>query len=84
MRYDLELLFWSTDFLLGFNKSLVIRQKGESQNGSFKITLLTLGGKKCSLFGKFGVLCFLGKPVLRIELLLFSLKPVGGEGLCKI
>ena len=27
------------------------------------------GGKKCSLFGKFGVLCFLETPVLRFSLL---------------
>ena len=28
-----------------------------------------LGGKKCSLFGKFGVLCFLVTPVLRFDFL---------------
>ena len=27
------------------------------------------GGKKCSFFGKFGVLCFLETPVLRFALL---------------
>ena len=27
------------------------------------------GGKKCSLFGKFGVFCFLETPVLRFALL---------------
>ena len=29
------------------------------------------GGKKCSLFGKFGVLCFLETPVLRFALLTY-------------
>ena len=42
------------------------RQKGESQNGFFKSVS---GGKKCSFFGKFDVLCFLEKPVLRFVLL---------------
>ena len=36
--------------------SSVIRQKDES--------LCVSGGKKCSFFGKFGVLCFLETPVL--------------------
>ena len=36
---------------------MVKRQKGES------------GGKKCSFFGKFGVLCFLETPVLKFALL---------------
>ena len=67
--------------------SLVIRQKGESQNGclkktkhakvSEKRTFLTpwyahvcvSGGKKCSFFEKFGVLCFLETPVFRFALL---------------
>ena len=55
--------------------SSVIRQKGESQNGCFKknkarqifrktiisYTYVSVsGGKKCSFFGKFGVLCFYG------------------------
>ena len=38
-----------------FHNSSVIRQKGESQNGCF---VWVSGGKKCSLFGKFGVRCF--------------------------
>ena len=45
--------------------SSVIRQKGESQNGCFKKTKHA----KCLFFGKFGVLCFLEKPVLRFALL---------------
>ena len=60
--------------------SLVIRQRGESQNGCFKKTkhvkfsekrtfLCVSGGKKCSFFAKFGVLCFLETPVLRFALL---------------
>ena len=40
-------------------KSLVIRQKGESQNGCYKKTEQT----------KFGVLCFIVTPVLRFALL---------------
>ena len=57
----------------------VIRQKCESQNGCFKKTkhakcsekrtyLCVSGGKKCSFFGKFGMLCFLKTPVLRFAL----------------
>ena len=38
-------------------------QKGESQNECVS------GGKKCSFFGKFGVLCFLEIHVLRFALL---------------
>ena len=69
----------------GFFNSSVIRQKGESQNGRFKKakhakisekqTFLTSlhvcvsGGKKCLLFGNFGMLRFLETPVLRFELL---------------
>ena len=30
------------------------------------------GGKKCQLFGKFDVLCFLGTPILRFALLPYS------------
>ena len=60
------------------------KAKGQSQNGcdkkkhvkfSEKRTFLThthvcvSGGKKCSFFGKFGVLCFLVTPVLRFALL---------------
>ena len=60
--------------------SSVIRRKGESQNGYFKKiakfsekrTFLTpwyahvrIRGKKCLLFGKFGVFCLLETPVLR-------------------
>ena len=70
-----------------FDKSSVIRQKGESQNGCFKKTkhakffekrtflnpwytyVCVSGVKKCSFFGKFGVLCFLETPVLRFTLL---------------
>ena len=35
----------------------------------FQKTLCISGGKKCSFFGKFGVLCFLVTPVLRFALL---------------
>ena len=58
------------------------RQKNEYQNGCFKKTkhakfsekrefltcVCVLGGKKCSFFGKFGVLCFLETFVLRFAL----------------
>ena len=33
------------------------------------------GGKKCSFFGKFGVLCFLETPVLRFALLPYYRRP---------
>ena len=75
-------------------KSSVIRQKGESQNGSFKkantsklsknkhfLTFLTCvcvsEGKKCLLFGNFGVLWFLETPVLRFALLPYSRRNLG-------
>ena len=55
-------------------RSSVIRKKGESQNGCFKNTkyvkhVCVSEGKKCSFFGKFGVLCFLETFVLRFTLL---------------
>ena len=54
-------------------KSLVIREKGESENGCFKKTKHTkvrvrIRGKKFSFFGKFGLFCFLETPVLRFAL----------------
>ena len=64
--------------------SLILRQKGKSQNGCFKKTkhgqifrktnvsyplIRTPEGKKCSFFGKLGVLCFLETPLLRFALL---------------
>ena len=66
--------------------SSVIRQNGESQNGYFKKTkhakfsekptfltyVCVSGGKKCSFFEKFGVLCFLETPVLRFALLPYN------------
>ena len=42
----------------------VIRKKGESRT-----YVCASGGKKCSSFGKFGVICFLEIPVLRFTLL---------------
>ena len=55
------------------------RQKGESQNGgncpklcencAFSQNMWVSGGKKCSFFGKFGVLCSLVTSVLRFDLL---------------
>ena len=51
--------------------SSVIRQKDEFQNGDNEKANETklLGGKKCSFFGKFGLLCFLLTSVLRFALL---------------
>ena len=46
------------------NNSSVIRQKEESQNIRMRIR-----GKKCSIFGKFGVLYFLVTSILRFALL---------------
>ena len=45
--------------------SSVIRQKGEGKTGVVCIT----GGKKCSFFGRFGLLCVLETPVLRFAFL---------------
>ena len=41
-----------------------------------------LGGKKCSFFGKLGVLCFLETPVLRFALLPFYRQIMGISGAC--
>ena len=49
-----------------FNLS-VISRKGESVRANTYVCVS--GGKKCSFFGKFGVLCFLETPVLRFALL---------------
>ena len=49
------------------NAALVIRQKGESQNGFFlppNKYVYVSGGKKCLFVGKFGVLYFVETPVL--------------------
>ena len=37
------------------------------------------GGKKCSFFGKFGVLCFLETPILRFALLPYCQQNVIGK-----
>ena len=47
---------------------MVIRQKGESQNGCFKKTKHARS-KKCSFFRQFAVPCFLETSVLRFALL---------------
>ena len=76
------------DFIIHI--SSVIRQKGEFQNECFKKTkyakhflqppppfdacVCVSGGKKCSFFGKFGVLCFLETPTLRFVLLPYCLR----------
>ena len=73
-------LYFSAIYLQAL--SSVIRQKDKSQNRCFKKTKLVKfsekrtfltpcvsGGKKCSFFGKFDVLCFLETPVLRFVLL---------------
>ena len=52
--------------ILYYNITSVIRQKGESQNGCFNCVS---GGKKCSFFGKFDVLCFPETPFSRFTLL---------------
>ena len=36
-----------------------------------------VSGSKCSFFGKFGVLCFLGTPVLRFALLTYYRRITG-------
>ena len=41
------------------------------------IRVRIMGGKKCSFFGKFGLLCFLETPVLRFALLPCYRRPVG-------
>ena len=43
-----------------------------------------LGGKKCSFFGKFGVLCFLERPVLRLALLPYYRRSSGSHGSNKL
>ena len=70
-----------TSPLFCWMKSLVIRQKGESQNRIFKKTkhakfskktnnsYRVSVGKKFLFFGKIGKLCFIESPVLRFALL---------------
>ena len=56
-------------------KSSLIRQNGcfeKTKHVKFskKLTFITVsGGKKCSFFGKFDVLCFLETPVFRVAFL---------------
>ena len=77
-------------YLLYFHNSLVIRQKGKSQNECFKKAKhAKISGKKnflppdthtcvkCLFFGNFGVLCFLETPVLRFALLPYSRRTSG-------
>ena len=63
-----------------FSKLSVVTQKGESENGGnkktkhpkvseFRTYVCVSVRKKCSFFGKFGVLCFLVTSVLRLDLL---------------
>ena len=54
---------FSQSFFITLSKhgTSVIRQKG----------VCVLGGKKYSFYRKFGVLCFLKIPVLRVALLLY-------------
>ena len=60
------------------NISSVIRQKGESRSRCFKKTKHVkfsekrAGGKKCSFFVIFDVLCFIETPVLRFALLPYT------------
>ena len=51
--------------ILSVNKSSVIRQKGESQT-----CVYVSGGKKCSVFEKLDLLCFLVTPVSRFTFFL--------------
>ena len=76
--YIFKLYFFISYANIDYEITSVIRQKGESQNGCFKKTkhakfaekrMIRIGGKKCSFFGKFGVLSFLETPVSRIALL---------------
>ena len=58
---------------LTFSKPSVIRLKGESQNGGNKKTKQATygygsGGRKCSFFGKFSVLCNFVTSVLKLAL----------------
>ena len=77
-----------------YHKSSVIREKVESQIGCFKETkhvkfsekrtfltyVCVSGGKKCSFFGKFDMLCFLETPVLRFALLSYYQRNTIGNG----
>ena len=76
-------------FLRAVHISPVIKQKGESQNGCFKKTkhvkfsekriffthMYVSGGKKCSFFRKFDVLCFLEISILRFVLITDDILP---------
>ena len=47
----------------------VLNFVGNKAKGRISKRVCVSGGKKCSFFGKFGVLCFLETPVLRFALL---------------
>ena len=61
-----------------FKNSSVIRQKGKSESGCFKKikhakfskkTNISIKGKKCLIFGKISVFCFLETPFFMLALL---------------
>ena len=81
-QWSLELAHLKIFRFYNLSISLVMRQKGESQNGCFKKTELVnflppdthtyvcvSGGKKCSPFGQSDMLCFLEAPALRFAFL---------------
>ena len=52
--------------------SFILPWKHQKCSRFFGYTYVCIsGGKKCSFFGKFGILCFLVTPVLRFALLLY-------------
>ena len=56
---------WISERVFQENKASQIFRK---TNISYPLIVCVSGGKKCSFFGKFGVLCFLETPVLRFTL----------------
>ena len=57
-------------------KTEVTKKKAHQISRKMNISYLLIGGKKCSFFEKFGVLCFLVTSVLQFVLLLYYRRPV--------
>ena len=64
--------FLSTEFFSNKAKGQISKwvfQENKARQIFRKTNMCVSGGKKCSFFGKFGVLCFLETPVFRFALL---------------
>ena len=62
------------EFFQKKNKARQIFRKTNISHPLIRTYVCVSRGKKCSFFGKFGVLCFFETPVLRLVILLFYLE----------